>query len=122
VSRAGCRLESQRPLQAGTSALLAVQVGGRLRCDDVRVARCEHRPGAGESFHLGAELLPTRRLTARTVRMAVHAFIDGVRDERGAGRDAESPHRDIEVRRDDRDKATGRAPPLAVVTEGEPQG
>jgi hypothetical protein len=83
VSRGGCRLECDSRLESGTSGLLAVELGGLVRIDDVRVARCQQRAGAGAVYHVGAELLRTRRLGRRTLRMAVRKIIS---DERGAGR------------------------------------
>jgi len=79
VSRGGCRLESASRLDAGTSGLLAVPLAGLLRIDDVRVARCQQRAGAGDAYHLGAELLRTRRLGRRSLRAAVTKIIgDGL--------------------------------------------
>jgi hypothetical protein len=82
VSRGGCRLECDSRLETGTSGLLAVELAGLMRIDDVRVARCQQRVGAGATYQIGAELLRTRRLGRRTVRMAVRKIIS---DERGAG-------------------------------------
>lgn len=77
VSRAGCRLECANRLESGTSGQLAVELAGLLRVDDIRVARCQQRMGAGAVYQLGAELLGTRRLGRRTVRMAVRKIISG---------------------------------------------
>ena len=79
VSRGGCRLECERRIESGTSGQLAVQLAGLMRVDDVRVARCQPRMGAGPVYQLGAELLRTRRLGRRTVRMAVRRIISGDR-------------------------------------------
>ena len=49
VSQGGCRLETDSRLDAGTSGLLAVPLAGLLRIDDVRVARCQQRAGAGDA-------------------------------------------------------------------------
>ncbi len=76
VSRGGCRLECARPIESGTSGQLAVELGGVMRVDDIRVARCQLRMGAGPSYQLGAELLRTRRLGRRTVRMAIRKIIE----------------------------------------------
>ena len=75
VSRSGCRLECANPVESGTSGQLAVELGGLMRIDDIRVARCQMRMGAGPVYQLGAELLRTRRLGRRTVRMAVRTII-----------------------------------------------
>ena len=79
VSRGGCRLESVSRIGAGVSGQLAVELHGLMRIDDVRVARCQPRAGAGAVFQVGAELLRTRRLGRRTVRMAVGKIISGTR-------------------------------------------
>ena len=111
VSRGGCRLECARPLDAGTSGLLAIELAGLTRIDDVRVARCQRRAGAGAVFQVGAELLRTRRMGRRTVRMAVRKLID---DERGvchpqSGTEEPPP---VEVRTDEvGGKFKSRAPP-----------
>jgi len=76
LSPGGCRLECSSRLEAGTSGQLAVGLHGLLRVDDVRIARCQQRAGAGEIFHVGAELLRTRRLGRRTVRMAVRELVE----------------------------------------------
>lgn len=75
VSRGGCRLESASRLESGTSGQLAVELQGVTRIDDVRVARCQQRMGASAVYQLGAEILRTRRLGRRTVRMAVRKII-----------------------------------------------
>jgi hypothetical protein len=71
VSRGGCRLECTSRLETGSSGQLAIDLQGLLRVDDVRIARCQPRVGAGQNYYVGAELLRTRRLGRRTVRMAV---------------------------------------------------
>jgi hypothetical protein len=77
VSRGGCRLESARRIESGTSGQLAVELAGLLRVDDIRVARCQLRMGAGAVYQVGAELLRTRRLGRRSVRMAIRNMING---------------------------------------------
>ena len=77
VSRGGCRLECARRIESGTSGQLAVEFAGLLRVDDIRVARCQQRMGAGAVYQVGAELLRTRRLGRRTVRMAIRNLISG---------------------------------------------
>jgi hypothetical protein len=83
VSRTGCRLECASRIESGTSGQLAVELAGLMRVDDVRVVRCQQRAGAGATYHVGAELLRTRRLGRRTVRMAIRKIIHG---EWGIGR------------------------------------
>lgn len=75
VSRSGCRLESSRWLSIGTSGHLRLTFEGRTHQDDVRIARCQVREGAGSTYVLGAELLATRRLSDRSIRMAIGQLI-----------------------------------------------
>jgi hypothetical protein len=75
ASQAGCRLESERRIEAGSCGQLVVELEGRLRVQDVRVVRCQPREGAGGAYQVGAELLRTRRLTDRSVRMGLRRFI-----------------------------------------------
>lgn len=111
VSRGGCRLECASRLESGTSGQLAVELQGLMRIDDVRVARCQQRMGAGPVFQLGAELLQTRRLGRRTVRMAVRKIIsnergvDHVRFASPAPMPLETPAGEV------REQGKGRAPP-----------
>ena len=77
VSRSGCRLECASRIGSGTSGQLAIELAGLMRVDDVRVVRCQQRAGAGAVYQLGAELLRTRRLGQRTVRMAISKIIRG---------------------------------------------
>ena len=111
VSRGGCRLECASRLESGTSGQLAVELQGLMRIDDVRVARCQQRMGAGPVFQLGAELLHTRRLGRRTVRMAVRKIIssergvDHVRFASPAPVSQETPAGEVS------EQCKGRAPP-----------
>ena len=82
VSRGGCLVECATRLESGTNGLLAVELDGFMHVDDFRVARCQQRMGAGPVFQVGAELLRTRRLGRRAVRMAVTKIIS---DARSAG-------------------------------------
>lgn len=112
ISRGGCRLECPRRLESGTNGLLAVELAGLLRVDDIRVARCQQRPGAGSVFQIGAELLKTRRLGRRTIRIAVGDIISGTRASAYAPHPSETmslgdgPQKEVNGRSD------GRAPPL----------
>jgi hypothetical protein len=76
VSRAGCRFESPRALETGVNGQLRIPLGGRVHVDDVRVARCQVREGAGQRYLVGAELLCTRRLNTRSIRLAIGELID----------------------------------------------
>lgn len=83
VSRGGCRLESPARLEPGLSGQLAVQMQGMARIDDIRVARCQQRVGSNALYQIGAELLRTRRLGRRSVRLAVRKLIS--EQARGTG-------------------------------------
>lgn len=83
VSRGGCRFESATRIEPGASGTLTVELGGFARIDDVRVARCQQRIGGSGTYQVGAELLKTRRLGRRSVRLAVRKIIGEF--ARGAG-------------------------------------
>jgi hypothetical protein len=110
VSRAGCRLESARALETGVSGRLRLTLGGRVHEDDVRVARCLLKEGAGQNFVVGAELLRTRPLNARTIRLAISDLLD-THDSSGLGSPADAglrfPDRESELLA----KGASRAPP-----------
>jgi hypothetical protein len=111
VSRSGCRLECSSRIESGTSGQLAVELAGLVRIDDIRVARCQQRMGAGSVYQLGAELLRTRRLGRRTVRMAIRKIIGG---EPGVGHARHGEEKPIlaEVRTGEASgKSESRAPP-----------
>ena len=114
VSRGGCRLECASRFDSGTSGQLAVELAGLMRIDDVRIARCQQRMGAGEVYQLGTELLRTRRLGRRTVRMAVRKIISGEMGVDDARADHGSPV-SLEFRTTESSGTSGtRAPPAAV--------
>jgi hypothetical protein len=75
VSRSGCRLESAARLEPGLSGQLTIELQGLARIDDIRVTRCQQRMGGSPCYHVGAELLKTRRLGRRSVRLAVRKII-----------------------------------------------
>lgn len=111
ISRGGCRLESASRIESGTSGQLAVHLQGLLRIDDVRVARCQLRAGAGSVYQVGAELLRTRRLARRTVRMAVRKIISGSRPD-GLIQGGDSGPLIPETRANEEiDRSASRAPP-----------
>jgi hypothetical protein len=116
VSRSGCRLESGRWMEEGLCGQLLMELDGRLRLQDVRVARCQAREGASSPYQVGAELLRTRRLTERSVRMAVRRFIgEAVTSTGPGGVPLDTPAPAGTARRDERDEAVSRAPPDPVV-------
>lgn len=115
VSRSGCRLESVRRMETGVCGQLVVELDGQVRVQDVRVARCQAHQGAGAVYQVGTELLRTRRLTNRSVRMGVRRFIGEAVTSQGPGGAVlvTSALEDL-TRRDERDKAVSRAPPLSA--------
>jgi hypothetical protein len=111
VSRSGCRLECSSRIESGTSGQLAVELGGLMRIDDIRVARCQQRMGAGAVYQLGAELLRTKRLGRRTVRMAIRTIISNDATNGHSADDHQTPAL-AEARTIDVSGRTGsRAPP-----------
>jgi hypothetical protein len=76
ISRGGCGLEVTRPVETGTSGQLGLSIGGRRHEDDVRIARCQHREGSGARYFVGAELLRTRPLDERSIRLALGELMD----------------------------------------------
>jgi hypothetical protein len=111
ISRGGCRLECSKRLESGTNGLLAVELAGFLRVDDIRVARCQQRAGAGPLFQIGVELLSTRRLGDRTIRMAIGKIINGERDGNHALDRDQGPLSGEDRPREVSSKSEGRAPP-----------
>jgi hypothetical protein len=111
VSRGGCRLECASRLESGTSGLLAVELAGLLRIDDIRVARCQPREGAGPMFQVGAELLRTRRLGRRSIRMGLRKIISGDNGVAHARRDDEGPLPEDVRTGEANGRTDGRAPP-----------
>jgi len=87
VSRGGIRFECASRVEAGTSGQIAVGLRGLMCVDDVRIARCQQRAGAGPTYNVGAELLRTRPLNRRSVRLAVRSII-------GESGPADDQHRD----------------------------
>jgi hypothetical protein len=117
VSRSGCLVEVARHLEVGTSGQLQLEMDGVLHLDDVRVCRCQMREGASRVHHAGVELLRTRRLSRRSLRLAMRRIIC---EHRAPFADAfdESARRDVgdeRVRSRKRDES--RAPPVLAETE-----
>lgn len=116
VSRSGCRLESSRWVHTGTTGQLRLSLDGGDHEDDIRIARCQVREGAGRNYFLGAELLRTRRLNARSIRLAIGRLI-------GDREITEHPHAgNLSLALPDREseqlaKGVSRAPPVPVITE-----
>ena len=75
VSRAGCLVEIGRPLDVGSNGQLRLEVDGTVHVDDVRVCRCRMCEGGNRVHHAGMELLGTRRLSRRSLRLAMRRMI-----------------------------------------------
>ncbi len=117
VSRGGCRVEVARHLETGTSGQLEIRTGGVLHVDDVRVCRCRMQEGASRVYHAGVELLRTRRLSRRSLRLAMRRIIgEHVGSLPGAGNEPTARGRVNEL--GIREKKGGcRAPPLPVTVD-----
>jgi len=107
VSRAGCRLESSQWIPTGTTGLLHLSLRGRHHEDDIRIARCRLREGAGSNYFLGVELLPTRRLNGQSIRLAIGQLVG----EREDGEALASPQALPDRESGQPGKGVSRAPP-----------
>lgn len=114
VSRSGCRVELDRHLPAGTNGQLQIEVAGLLHLDDVRICRCQAREGAGGIYHLGVELLRTRRLSRRSLRLAVRQIIGGRRAPLAGARDETAQGAAVDGREERRKKGVTRSPPVVA--------
>ena len=74
ISRNGCLLESECPIDAGAAGKLRVAMDGRSYSEEVRITRCQRLEGTGTRYRLGAEFLPTRRPSS--LRRAIHVMLD----------------------------------------------
>jgi hypothetical protein len=112
VSRGGCKLESEARLEPGLSGQLALQLQGMARVDDIRVTRCQQRVGGTALFQVGAELLKTKHLGKRSVRLAVSKIISEQVEGVGRGQGKTTAPRALQPRTTALGKcAVGRAPP-----------
>jgi hypothetical protein len=59
ISIAGCRLESTRRFETGTTGALSVVVDALKYSDDIRVMRCHPLDGASGLYDVGVEFLWT---------------------------------------------------------------
>jgi hypothetical protein len=116
VSRGGCCFEVSRHVATGTTGQLHVQMDGLAHLDDIRVARCQLRAGAGRVYQVGVELLRTRRLTRRSLRLAVGRII-GTHAEITPGVDEVAARAVVDERTEQRRDGVSRAPPAAALTE-----
>ena len=70
-SLSGVLFESTASLPVGTVAALTLWIGGHELTDDVRVVRCQAIAGAGQTYHIGAELLWTGIPGRHSLRLAM---------------------------------------------------
>jgi hypothetical protein len=110
VSRCGCRLESSERLDPGTAGSLRLRLDGQNHEDDVRIARCQVREGAGPCYFLGVELLPTRRLHDRSIRLAVGHLV-GERENGDASAPSGGAREPRDLESEQQARAASRAPP-----------
>jgi hypothetical protein len=75
ISAVGCLLESTLPVEEGTVALLAMEIGGRRYVDPVRITRVVRRAGGIWAYRLGAELLTLTPPSGATLRRV--ALLEG---------------------------------------------
>jgi pilus assembly protein Flp/PilA len=78
ISRSGCLLETQRPVEPGVVGELRLESGGTLVVDDVRVTRCVRVEGSGSSYLVGAEFVQTRRAGEGSIRRAMSGILRSV--------------------------------------------
>ena len=69
ISRSGCLLETSAAIPVGTVATLSVEIAGAVYTEDVRVARCQVLPGAGERHYVGVAFLPLGRPGRQSLRL-----------------------------------------------------
>ena len=117
VSRNGCRVEVARHLETGTTGQLEIRTDGVLHVDDVRVCRCRMLEGASRVYHAGVELLRTRRLSRRSLSLAMRRIIG-----EHAGQMPEPVEESADLARaNEREirgrKGVSRAPPLPVTVD-----
>lgn len=98
ISAAGCLLESTLPVDAGTVALVALQIGGRRCVDPVRITRSVRLSGGIWAYRFGADLLnlaPPSELTLRRVALLESAELPvaGTRTTSPAGEPPEGDMR-----------------------------
>jgi hypothetical protein len=114
VSRSGCLVEVARHLEVGTSGQLQLEMDGVLHLDDVRVCRCLMREGASRLHIAGVELLKTRRLSPRSLRLAMRRIIGEQRVPFGGESDDSASRAGSDEHDTRRQHTVCRAPPVTV--------
>jgi len=75
ISAVGCLIECPQPVDAGTVALLALQIGGRRYVDAVRITRSVQLSGGIWAYRFGAEMLTLTPPGEQTLRRV--ALLEG---------------------------------------------
>jgi hypothetical protein len=117
VSRGGCLVEVARYLEIGTNGQLELRTDGVLHVDDVRVCRCQMLEGASRVYHAGVELLRTRRLSRRSLSLAMRRIIGERPGPEGEAVEATAPRPGSTEREWRRKDGASRAPPLPVTVD-----
>ena len=117
VSLGGCRVEVARHLETGTNGQLQIKTDGVLHVDDVRVCRCRMQEGASRVYHAGVELLRTRRLSQRSLRLAMRRIIGEHLGPALEVVEESAPRETGDEREARRKKGACRAPPLPVTVD-----
>jgi len=110
MSRGGCLIETCRPIRTGAAGQLRVEIDGIVHLDDIRVCRCQQRAGNGSVYSLGVELLKARRLTRRSLRLALPKMV-GRRDVMMALESSDDRPPGALEGSGEREEGVGRAPP-----------
>jgi hypothetical protein len=119
VSRGGCLVEVARHLEVSTNGQLEIRTDGVLRVDDVRVCRCRMLEGASRVYHAGVELLRTRRLSRRSLSLALRRIIGEYAGQMPEPVDESARLARAKERETRGKKGACRAPPLPVTVDSE---
>ena len=80
ISRNGCLLETSWRVDKGTMAEFRLEIDGRTYAEELRITRCNRVEGAGATYRVGAEFVPTRRLSESSLRRALYSTLAGEGD------------------------------------------
>ncbi len=69
VSASGFLLESQQRINAGTTGILDVDAGTTRYLSPANLLRAVHRPGAGQTFHVGGMFTPSTAAARRPTHL-----------------------------------------------------
>jgi len=85
ISRNGCLLETSWRVDQGTIAEFRLEIEGRTYAEELRITRCNRVEGAGATYRVGAEFVPTRRLGESSLRRAIYSTLAGPGDVAAGG-------------------------------------